>query len=304
MTKRILFAFMLIIFTACAFGYQHINAAWNSTSTGLNISHKTILIPQGASLNQITDILYERGVLGRPIIFKFMLYVNNDETRLKAGEYRFDPNMTMKQVAGKLIAGDVIIHRLTIPEGKRTGEVLDIISDTPALSGALPLKFFKEGDFLPETYFYRHQDSREQLLNRMQKAQISFLEKVWQNRNRNISLETSQQAIILASIIEAEADSEAEHGLISGVFHNRLARGMRLQSDPTVIYALEDHSGVINRVLSRQDLRVDSPYNTYRNKGLPPGPINNPGKAAIKAAVNPLETDYLYFVATGEGGHY
>ena len=161
----------------------------------------------------------------------------------------------------------------------------------------------KRGALLPETYYFSYGDSRASLIDRMRSGLRDVLAELWQRRTEGLPLATSREALILASIIEKETGVPEERAHIAGVFVNRLRDGMRLQSDPTVVYALSIGRGPLNRPLSRTDLGVDSPFNTYRIRGLPPHPIANPGWAAIEAAVAPLATEDYFFVADGSGGH-
>ncbi|MGH7093609.1 MAG: endolytic transglycosylase MltG, partial [Stellaceae bacterium] len=202
-----------------------------------------------------------------------------------------------------LESGKTVQHLLTIPEGLTSDEIVALVKRTPDLTGD-PGPAPPEGSLLPETYAYSHGDSRAGLLERMHQAMKVMLAQAWAHRRADLYLTTPQQAVILASVVEKEAKRADERAHIAGVFINRLRLGMRLQSDPTVIFALTgEKSGHLDRPLTRADLAVDSPYNTYIAKGLPPGPITNPGKSSLLAATRPEHTDDLYFVADGNGGH-
>ena len=159
-----------------------------------------------------------------------------------------------------------------------------------------------EGSLLPETYLFTRGDTRAEIIARMQAA-MTAVDRLWAERAAGLPLDTPEEAVILASIIEKETGVNSERAVVAGVFVNRLRRGMRLQTDPTVIYALTNGERPLGRELWRRDLEVDSPYNTYKVVGLPPGPIANPGLSALEAAMNPAETEYFYFVADGSGGH-
>ena len=160
-----------------------------------------------------------------------------------------------------------------------------------------------DGSLLPETYEYSRGHTRARMINRMQAAMDRLLDELWPQRDPNLPVDTRREAVTLASIVEKETGVPDERAVVAGVFVNRLRQGMRLQSDPTVRYALTGGEKTLDRPLTRADLELDDPYNTYTNHGLPPGPIANPGRAAIEAALNPADTDYLYFVADGDGGH-
>jgi UPF0755 protein len=177
------------------------------------------------------------------------------------------------------------------------------VVSTEGLQGTVPTNL-DEGIYLPETYFFSYGDTRLSVLKRMEKAMREALSVAWSTKSKKINIKTVRDALILASIIEKETGDPGERYLVSSVFHNRLRLGLRLQSDPSVYYALTGGKGRLKRPLTRNDLLVKSKYNTYRIKGLPLGPISNPGKAALHAAVNPVKSDYLYFVANGRGGHF
>ena len=212
------------------------------------------------------------------------------------------PPCLMAEVIDKLAAGDIVYHQLTVPEGLMSIQVAEIINKAPNLGGeALPK--FEEGGFLPETYTYKYGDTREDVVDDARRASRKVLEQAWKNRDGDLPIGSPEELLVLASIIEKETAVEAERGIVASVFVNRLRRGMKLQTDPTVIYALTEGKEELGRSLKRRDLFVDSPYNTYKYYGLPPGPICNPGAASIWAAAHPADTDYLYFVADGKGGH-
>jgi UPF0755 protein len=205
-------------------------------------------------------------------------------------------------VINMLARGETVARRLTVAEGLTVAEVFRLLAETEALSGELP-EPPPEGSLLPETYFYALGDERAELVRRMQRGMRQLLDELWPARVRALPLADRQQALVLASIVDKETGVAGERGAVAAVFHNRLRRGMRLQSDPTVIYGLTEGNGPLDRELTRADWLHESPYNTYRIDGLPPGPIGNPGRAALEAALNPDEVDYLYFVADGSGGH-
>ncbi|MCY3981698.1 MAG: endolytic transglycosylase MltG, partial [Alphaproteobacteria bacterium] len=219
---------------------------------------------------------------------------------LKAGEYDFPAGVSAASVRDMLVAGRTVIHRLTVPEGLTTAAVLELLRNTERLVGELPNP--GEGRLLPETYYYSYGDSRAGLVARMQRAMDEALARLFRARPPDSPLKSETELLTLASIVEKETGMSAERARVAGVFINRLKRRMRLQTDPTVIYALTGGQP-LGRALTRADLRLDHAYNTYRNHGLPPGPIANPGLAALEASARPADTDALYFVADGAGGH-
>jgi peptidoglycan lytic transglycosylase G len=195
-----------------------------------------------------------------------------------------------------------VARRLTVAEGLTVSEIYQLLEDAEGLEGALP-PAPPEGSLLPETYFYAYGDRRADLVKRMQRSMQAVLDELWPQRAQGLPFRSRAEAVTLASIVDKETSAEDERDKVAAVFVNRLRRGMRLQADPTVIYALTDGSGRLGRELTRRDWEHESDYNTYLVVGLPPGPIANPGRAAIEAVLNPADVDYLYFVADGSGGH-
>ena len=212
------------------------------------------------------------------------------------------PAATPASVINMLARGETVPRRLTVAEGLTVAEVFRLLAETDGLTGELP-EPPPEGSLLPETYFYALGDERAELVRRMQHGMRRLLDELWPARAEALPLTDRQQALILASIVDKETGVAGERGAVAAVFYNRLRHGMRLQSDPTVIYGLTQGNGPLDRELTRADWLHDSPYNTYLIEGLPPGPIGNPGRAALEAVLNPDDVDYLYFVADGSGGH-
>jgi len=191
---------------------------------------------------------------------------------------------------------------ITIPEGLTSIEIFDLVSAAKDLSGELTVTA-AEGSLMPETYSVTLGATRDAFVTRMAVAADAAKAELWPERAPDLPFDTWEEAVTLASIVEKETGVAAERGKVAGVFINRLRIGMRLQSDPTVIYGITQGSGPLGRKLRRSDLDTDTPYNSYTRAGLPPGPICNPGRAALKAVLNPVETDAFYFVADGTGGH-
>jgi UPF0755 protein len=246
--------------------------------------------------------LQEEGVVSHGKLFRLALMIDPAPKPIKAGEYEIPPHISMQALVDLLQSGKVVQRRLTVPEGMTTAEAVELVRKTEALTGEITLDL-KEGDLLPETYFYSRDDTRDGLLSRMKEAMDKTLDEAWRKRAAGLPLANRREALVLASMIEKETAVPGERAKVAAVFINRLRRRMRLESDPTVIYGVTAGKGPFNRELSRADLQSTSPYNTYMVVGLPPGPICNPGRASIVAATNPGRDRLLYFVADGQGGH-
>jgi UPF0755 protein len=282
-------------------------AVWSQTKAflierGPSVAESVVVLPRGAGLDEITARLNAAGVIDRPWLFRLAVRLQGQDRALKAGEYAFPAGATPASVINMLARGETVARRLTVAEGLTVAEVFRLLADTEALRGELP-EPPPEGSLLPETYFYALGDERAELVRRMQRGMAKLLDELWPTRIEALPLRDRRQAVILASIVDKETAEADERAAVAAVFLNRLRRGMRLQSDPTVIYGLTDGQGALDRALTRKDWQHDSRYNTYRIDGLPPGPIGNPGRAALEAVLNPAEVDYLYFVADGTGGH-
>lgn len=262
---------------------------------------RAVVIPRGAATGTIAQRLAEAGVIDNARVFLAAAWVTSEAGPLRAGEYAFPARASLRTVLETLRSGRTVQRRLTVPEGLTVAQILALLEQAEGLTGSVAPP--PEGSLLPETWSYSWGDTRESLVRRMREAMDQALAEAWAQRAEDLPLASPREALILASIIERETGVAEERGKVAGVFVNRLRRGMPLQSDPTVIYAVTDGAGVLDRPLSRADLATDHPHNTYRNRGLPPTPIASPGRASILAAVRPAETDALYFVADGRGGH-
>ncbi len=289
---------LLVIMAACAAVYARKMVYQDGPLTEAVM----VLVPKGAGSAGVAVRLQQGGVINHPFLFRIAARLSGKDKLLKAGEYRFKPQISMAQVIDKLAAGDIVYHQLTVPEGLMSIQVAEIINKAPNLGGeALPK--FEEGGFLPETYTYKYGDTKQDVWNEGKVAAQKVLMQAWENRDDDLPVKNPEELLVLASIIEKETAIDEERAVVASVFVNRLRKGMKLQTDPTVIYALTEGNAELKRSLKRKDLQVDSPYNTYKYYGLPPKPICNPGAASIWAAAHPADTDYLYFVADGKGGH-
>ncbi|MGH1375052.1 MAG: endolytic transglycosylase MltG [Alphaproteobacteria bacterium] len=269
------------------------------------------MVERGTNVDALSERLLYEGVLEGTVdmqIFRIGARITEQASKIKAGEYEIPAHASMQELLDLFESGKVIQRQITLREGLTSYEVLNLLS---AHEGLQPSRIepLSEGSVLPETYSYQKGDSVADIVRRMEVAMTKAIDELWEKRSTDLPFDTKEEALILASIIEKETAVAAERKKVAGVFINRLRKGMLLQTDPTVIYALnmgknEDNGkGPLGRRLLKKDLKVDSPYNTYLYAGLPPGPIANPGYASIEAALNPEKHNYLYFVADGSGGH-
>ncbi|MDF1720210.1 MAG: endolytic transglycosylase MltG [Minwuia sp.] len=279
--------------------------AWNwwqgADAPGPLPAAETVVIDRGTGPRAIADKLVLNGVIDDRMLFLAVLKVRDLGTRLKAGEYAFTARQSLNDVIAQVVAGNTVVRRVTLAEGLTAVEVADVLNATVGMEGKAHVP--PEGAVLPETYHYKLGDDRQEIIRRARIAMRDTLRELWPQRQKDLPLEKPADAVILASIVEKETGVAGERARVAAVFINRLRQGMRLQSDPTVIYAVTEGKVPFDRALTRKDLNNDSRYNTYRHGGLPPGPIASPGRAAIAAVLNPADTNELYFVADGSGGH-
>jgi UPF0755 protein len=274
-------------------------------------------IPPGAGSRTIGERLVQGGVVRDPYTFRLAMWLSGDKTRhLKAGEYRFDHPMTPAEVIDKIARGDVYVVHLTFPEGLTSFDMAKIfeshglgpaasfvaaVNDVAAIKEIDPDATTLEGYLFPDTYAVPRRTDASKLVRLM----VAEFARAWTPDLRAAAAErqmTTHQVVTLASIVEKETAQASERQVVAAVYANRLRIGMPLQCDPTVIYALQ-RAGTYDGNIHKTDLAIDSPYNTYRYPGLPPGPIASPGKASLAAAVHPADADYLYFVSRNDGTH-
>ncbi|MEW8313450.1 MAG: endolytic transglycosylase MltG [Candidatus Thiodiazotropha endolucinida] len=286
-----------------------VNKSLNLPEEGVNY----ILHP-GMTVRSLAEDLQQRGMLEKPILLRFIARWQGQASKLKAGEYYLPAGTTPPKLLEILSSSQVVQYALTIIEGWTFDQLMAAIRRDPVLEHSLKEvtndqvmqhlgldDLHPEGRFYPDTYHFPRGTTDAAFLKRAYKRMESVLEQAWQQRKKQLPLKSPYEALILASIIERETGIPEERGKIAGVFIRRLKRGMLLQTDPTVIYGMgESYNGNIRK----RDLTRDTPYNTYLHKGLTPTPIAMPSGAAIRAALNPEEGNSLYFVATGDGGHY
>jgi UPF0755 protein len=260
----------------------------------------TIFLKRGSSLGDIAGALDKADVIGSRALFMFAAKASGASRSLKAGEYEFNSGVSMRRVLGDIRAGRVVRHQVTVPEGFTSGMAVDLLNAEPALTGTVETP--PEGSILPQTYDFQRGEPRAAVLERMTQAQDKLLAQLWAKRAPGLPFKTPQDAVTLASIVEKETGLAAERPRIAAVFLNRLAKSMRLESDPTIIYGLTE-GRPLGRPILLSELKGLTPYNTYLVDGLPPTPIANPGEASLRAVLDPPKTDELFFVADGTGGH-
>jgi UPF0755 protein len=264
---------------------------------------KIVVVPKGAGARDIGTLLAESGVVANGSFFAAGSYVTGRAPGFKAGEYEFVAGISPAAAADLIDSGKVYRHKLTIPEGLTSAQIVALIDTAPALDGTIDAEP-PEGTLLPDTYFYVMGNTRPELLQRIHRAMEKALNEAWAHRAPDLPLASPAEALTLASIVEKETAKPDERPRVAGVFIERLKLGMKLQADPTVIYVLTKGGAVpMPHPLGHDDLAIESPYNTYLDKGLPPTPIDNPGLASLKAALQPDDRGELYFVADGTGGH-
>jgi UPF0755 protein len=259
-----------------------------------------VILTPGLGVWGVASALHQAGVIKSPLLFTGAATLTGAARQLKAGEYQFPSRTSVSQIIDMLRIGAVVRHAVTIPEGLTSRAVADVLARSPDLTGPAPLA--AEGSLLPETYDVRKGEPRARVQQRMAEARDQLLASLWETRRPGLPYRTPEDAVILASIVEKETGKPEERPRVAAVFVNRLAKGMRLESDPTVVYGLT--GGVpLGHGLRVSELQSRTPYNTYLVAGLPPTPIANPGRASLTAALDPAPTDDLYFVADGTGGH-
>ncbi|KIL98556.1 protein YceG like [Paramagnetospirillum magnetotacticum MS-1] len=279
-------------------------AAWEGhrrfTAPGPSPKPVIVIIPKGSGTELIAHSLEGAGVISSRYVFAAGVKLRR--VTLKAGEYAFPAQVSPEEAMRIIADGKVVIHKLTVAEGLTTRQVLDMVSEADFLAGPITRKV-SEGHLLPETWHMVRDELRDDVIARMEKAMTQTLDVLWVARAPGLPLKSKEEALILASMVERETGTESERPRVAAVFYNRLARNMRLQSDPTVIYGVSDGLGELDHPLTRAELQTNHPWNTYTIDGLPKTPIANPGRASLEAVLHPAKSDELYFVANGTGGH-
>src|SRR6478736_2505417 len=299
-----MFRFALVLALAIAAFYYFLKIEFDQP--GPLATSTVIVVPKGQSVGDIADALVRDGVIADKRVL-FLLYARyfshvKGNASIKAGEYVFHKNASMRQVLDTLVEGKSIDHKVTVAEGLTSLQIVQRLNANSDLEGEIA-QVPAEGTLLPDTYRFETGDTRSDIIERMQVGQQKFLAKMWEERDPDVVVQTPEEAVILASIVEKETGRADERPRIASVFENRLKKKMRLQSDPTIIYGLVGGQGALDHPIQQDELDRDTPYNTYKITGLPPTPIANPGRAAIEAVLKPAKTKDLYFVADGSGGH-
>ncbi len=290
------FCALLLGASAAYLGY------WFSSSHRVDAPGETFVVHQGWPLQTIANELEAKSIIFHPRFFSLMARLFGDATRIHAGEYVLSADMSPAAILKKFTDGDVILYRVTLPEGMTSAQFVDVLNGIPELEGKIT-DVPAEGTLMPETYTFQRGMLRSTILEEVQGKMSLLVDKLWESRPADTILKSKMDFITLASIVEKETAAAAERPLIAAVFLNRLKLGMPLQADPTVVYGLTKGKCSLGKRLLKSDLQTPSPYNTYLNPGLPPRPIANPGKEALQAVMNPAPVNYLYFVANGPHSH-
>ncbi len=286
--------------------YAMVNYRYEATPKG-EAAETVFEVPRGSGLSSIASRLEKDGLIKSAFIFKLVTKMRGNEANFKAGEFVISQPASMSKIYETLAEGKTVLYPFTAPEGLTSAQIIRAMASVETLTGEVP-EVPAEGTMLPETYMTPKGMSRAALVKKMQEAQTKIIDELWEARQKDLPLKSKEDAIILASIVEKETGVGAERDVVAGVFINRLRIGMKLQTDPTIIYGISKGEPLYNkrgqrRTLYRSEIDRKTPWNTYQIDGLPPTPICNPGAEAIAAVLQPAKTDYLFFVADGSGGH-
>jgi len=287
---------LLVIGGLVVFGAQRFYA------DGPKSGQTAFMVERGASLASVAQKLEDDGLIADRWTFQLGAIAKRQQTAIRAGEFKIAAYSSMADILKEITQGRPISYSITIPEGYTSWQVVEKINAAPNLVGKI-VDIPPEGSLLPDTYSFERGDKRQKILDQMSAAMQSQLAQIWAKRASDLPISTPKELVTLASIVEKETGVAAERPMVAGVFINRLNKGMRLQSDPTIIYGITQGKGPLSRGLRRSEIENKTPYNTYQIDGLPKGPIANPGVDALQAVANPAATKALYFVADGSGGH-
>ena len=275
------------------------------TAEGPLLANKTVNFPAGASRTEIAERLMAEGVISNVTVMNAASTLDGMRgASLKSGEYEFAAHATMANVLTTLASGKVITYKITVPEGWTTTMALARINSNDVLAGdTVPPSAIAEGAVMADTFVFRRGMTKQKLVADMVASQTKMADELWARKAADTPLKSREEMVTLASIVEKETGIAEERPRVAAVFLNRLKKGMKLQSDPTIIYGLVGGQGKLDRPLTRADIDGVTAFNTYQIAGLPPSPIANPGRAAMEAVIAPAPTDDIYFVADGSGGH-
>lgn len=293
---------VLLCITAIG-GFYYMNTSFEEA--GPLETNSNFIVRSGAGLNTVAENLERAGIVSNSRVFRYMAdsYMKEGET-LKAGEYEVKAGASMKQIVDLLTSGKSILYSISFPEGLTVTQMFARLSANEVLDGPLPTELPAEGSLRPDTYRFTRGTSRAEIVSQMAAAQDKLVREIWSRRDADLPIKTIEEFVTLAAIVEKETGKDDERAHVASVFLNRLNKKMRLQSDPTILYGLFGGAGrPADRPIYQSDIKKETPYNTYVINGLPPGPIANPGRAALEAVANPWKTEDLYFVADGTGGH-
>lgn len=280
------------------FGKREFNGPGPATVTTI------FTVKKNAGLSEIARQLENQGLISDSRIFSVGVRAYGNETRLRSGEYSIKAHASMRDIMDLMKSGKSLLYSLTIPEGLTVEQAFQRVAENDVLVGPMPEKMPPEGSLITDTELFPRGTTREEIIDKMIADQKRMVQSIWEKRDPDLPLKNISEFVTLASIVEKETGIADERPLVAAVFINRLRKGMRLQSDPTIIYGLFGGKGKpAGRPLFQSDLDKPTPYNTYLIDGLPPTPIANPGRAALEAVANPAKSDALYFVADGSGGH-
>ena len=295
-----LLSFALIVALLAFAGFSW--ALLQAHKPGPLAADKVFVITREDDGGAIADQLERAGIIDSPLWFNLTLLVDGNRGKLKRGEFLFKEHASLRDVEDVLVYGKPVLHRFTVPEGLTSDQVVQRLRENDVFVGDVK-EAPREGSILPETYEFERGVPRAKVLAVMEQAQAKAIDDIWKKRAPDLPIKSPGELVTLASIVEKETGKADERAHVAGVFINRLQKRMRLESDPTIVYGLVAGKGTLGHPISKAELNQATPYNTYMIEGLPPGPITNPGKAAMEAVANPLHTPDLYFVADGTGGH-
>jgi UPF0755 protein len=294
---------VVLVCVAAVAGFYYVISSFQEPGPLEANTHFTVR--SGAGLAEIANNLERNGVVSDARIFRYVsaTYLRDGQT-LKAGEYEVKAGASMKDIMELLESGKSILYSVVLPEGLTVRQMMLRLNEDTVLEGDLPTELPDEGFLRPDTYKFSRGTKRADIIQQMRVSQQKLIDEIWERRDPDLPIKTKEEFVTLASIVEKETGKDDERARVASVFINRLKKGMRLQSDPTIVYGIFGGDGKpSDRPIYRSDLRKETPYNTYLIKGLPPTAIANPGRAALEAVANPWKTNDLYFVADGTGGH-